>query len=97
MLITTFKFTSSRSTMENESIEWSKYNIFQRVLFWCVIHYDITIPVLLVIVTIIMVTNCIIANRMYNEEVKVLFWDVDDPVGNEGKEGEESSCHTRQG
>ena len=83
--------------MESEPIDWSKYNVLQRILFWCVIHYDITIPVLLVIVTAIMVANCIIANRMYNDEMKVIFWGAGDSVGNEGKEGKESSCHSRQG
>lgn len=69
--------------MENESIDWSKYNILQRILFWCVIHYDITLPVLTIIVTIIMVTNCIIANRMYKEEVKVILLEMGDPLGKE--------------
>lgn len=79
----TITFTSAGTSMENESIDWSKYNILQRILFWCAIHYDITLTVLLIIVTIIMVTNCIIANRMYNEEVKVIMLVVSDPVGKE--------------
>ena len=30
-----------------------------------------------------MVTNCIIANRMYKEEVKVILLEMGDPVGKE--------------
>lgn len=57
--------------MDSDSIEWEKYNIVQRIIFWCFLHLNIVGPIFILIVTIIMIINCIVANRLLEEEKKV--------------------------
>ena len=57
--------------LENAEIEWEKYNFIQRFIFWCVLNYKITLPLLFGFITIIMFVNCRIASRMLKEQEKV--------------------------
>ena len=57
--------------MDSDSIEWEKYNIVQRIILWCFLHLNIVGPIFILIVTIIMIINCIVANRLLEEEKKV--------------------------
>lgn len=57
--------------MESQSIDWEKYNIVQRAIFWCFLHYDITLPILLFVITVIMIINCRAATKLLESETKV--------------------------
>lgn len=57
--------------MDSDSIEWEKYNIVQRIIFWCFLHLNIVGPIFMLIVTIIMTISCISANKLLEEEKKV--------------------------
>ena len=57
--------------MNDTTIEWDKYNIFQRAIFWCALHLNIVFPVILFIVSIIMLINCRLAYQLLDEEKKV--------------------------
>ena len=57
--------------MDSDLIEWEKYNIVQRIILWCFLHLNIVGPIFILIVTIIMIINCIAANRLLEEEKKV--------------------------
>ena len=76
-------------SMENEAIDWSKYNLFEKAVIWFALNYKVTVPVLFITITAIMVTNCVVANRMYAEEMHVLTHSVG--KGEEArKEGEDN-------
>ena len=57
--------------LQNAEIEWEKYNFIQRFIFWCVLHYQITLPVLFGFVSIVMLVNCRIAATMLRDQEKV--------------------------
>ena len=57
--------------MSDTTIEWDKYNIIQRVIFWCALHLNIVLPVILLIVSVVMFINCRAAYQLLEEEKKV--------------------------
>ena len=57
--------------MNDTAIEWDRYNLFQRAIFWCALHLNIVFPVILLIVSIIMLINCRLAYQLLDEEKKV--------------------------
>lgn len=87
MLVSSLPFYLS---MESEAIDWSKYNLFEKAVFWFALNYKVTLPILLVIITAIMITNCVVANRMYAEEVRVIQRILTYSVG-KGKEARKES------
>ena len=53
------------------AIEWEKYSMLDRIVFWCFLNYHITGTALLIIVTIIMLINCRIAHSLLRTEQEV--------------------------
>ncbi len=59
--------------MNNTDIEWEKYNIVQRVIFWCALNPKYFLPVFFFVISIIMYVNCREANRLLEQQRKVSF------------------------
>lgn len=57
--------------MDGSEIEWDKYNIVQRIIFWCFLHLNIVGPIFMLIVTVIMVISCKAANELLESEKAV--------------------------
>lgn len=63
----------SKTNPKNDTaIEWSKYNLFERAIFWCALHLNIVFPVFLLVVSIVMLINCRAAYQLLEEEKKVM-------------------------
>lgn len=63
---------SKTNPMNDTAIEWSKYNLFERAIFWCALHLNIVFPVFLLVVSIVMLINCRAAYQLLEEEKKVM-------------------------
>ena len=59
--------------LDATAIEWDKYNMMERIVFWCFLNYHITGPILLIVVTIIMLINCNIAHSLLRAKQEVGF------------------------
>ena len=59
---------SKTNPMNDTAIEWSKYNLFERAIFWCALHLNIVFPVFLLVVSIVMLINCRAAYQLLEEE-----------------------------
>lgn len=57
--------------LNSTDIEWEKYNMLDRIVFWIFLNYRITGLVLLVVVTIIMLVNCTTAYSLLEIEKEV--------------------------
>ena len=57
--------------MNITDIEWEKYNIVQRVIFWCALNPKYFLPTFFLVVSIIMYVNCREANRLLEQQRKV--------------------------
>ena len=84
-------------SMENEAIDWNKYKLFEKAVIWFALNYKVTVPVLFIIITAIMITNCVVANRMYAEEVRVIPGILTHPVGKGAEARKEGKDNPRQG
>ena len=84
-------------SMENEAIDWSKYNLFEKAVIWFALNYKVTVPVLFITITAIMVTNCVVANRMYAEEMHVIPGILTHSVGKGEVARKEGEDNPRQG
>lgn len=58
-------------SMNNTDIEWEKYNIIQRVIFWCALNPKYFLPAFFFVISIIMFVNCREANRLLEQQRKV--------------------------
>lgn len=63
---------SKTNPMNDTAIEWDKYNLFERAIFWCALHVNIVLPVILLVVSIVMLINCHAAYQLLEEEKKVV-------------------------